>query len=142
MMISIQNTLSEAATCTYQCLVVGAIGATGGYFYAKLADLPAGQVAKAFAIWYTAEAALITLVQAWIKDPTPQVAAYVLIHTATTAIGIHELRKRGLLGNKMIIALIACRSIVTVVRIALPTIFRLFPGIEEKIFPKADDEII
>jgi hypothetical protein len=86
-------------------------GALIGYIYGKLADLPADQVAKAWAIWNVAEVALTTLSATFTENKTAQALIRATILTLTTAIGIQELQKRGLVGENMVILLIAIRAL-------------------------------
>ena len=78
-----------------------------GYIYAKFADLPAGQVAKAWAIWGVAESSIIIFATAITTNDKLIVAG---ISTGATVIGIHELQKRNLIGTKIIILIVAWKA--------------------------------
>jgi hypothetical protein len=78
-------------------------GAFVGYVYAKLADLPANQAAKAWAVWSAAQTALATFSQALVEGKLAKACVTTTVSVITTAIGINELQKRGLIGHKMIV---------------------------------------
>jgi hypothetical protein len=79
------------------------VGALWGYVYAKFADLPAGQSAKAWAIWIVAEQALLTFADQVIESKSIKATTVITINTTGTYLGITEMRKRGLMGDKMMI---------------------------------------
>ena len=89
-------------------LVEGTIGIFGGaalgFAYAKLADLPAGQAARAYAVWHAAQAIIGNLAHFLFRDnPQAQVFSALTISTTSMVIGIRELEKRGLIGQKLTI---------------------------------------
>jgi uncharacterized membrane protein len=86
-------------------------GALCGFIYAKLADLPAGQVAKAWAIWNAAESALMTMIATFTENKTTQAFIRATVLTISTIIGMNELQKRDLIGPKMTVFLIAIRAL-------------------------------
>lgn len=90
---------------------VAVAGALGGFIYAKFADLPANQVAKAWAAWSVAESALLNLSATLTENKRAKAFIRAIVMTITTTIGIKELQKRELIGPKMIIFLIAIRSL-------------------------------
>jgi hypothetical protein len=101
----------------YETTCIGSIGAaTGaltGFIYAKLANLPADQVAKALAIWCAVEAALQMLANYLAEgDPTAELVIKISIFSIPAYIGLHELQDRGFIGEKMKIFLIAMRTII------------------------------
>ncbi len=85
--------------------------ALGGAVYAKLADLPVKQVAIAYAVWGAAEAALINFVANVFKDyPRMSMFSQISINIGVTYIGISEVEKRGLIGNKLKIFFIVAQA--------------------------------
>lgn len=99
----------EVAIC--QSPVVAVSAGLCGYIYATLANLPAIPVAKAAAIWMVAEQSILTVSRALItKNPARRAILQATILIGSTAIGIQELQKRGLIGNKMVIFLIIMRT--------------------------------
>ncbi len=86
--------------------------ALGGIVYAKLADLPVKQVAIAYAVWAAAEAALLNFVANVFKDyPRMSMFSQISITIGSTYIGISEIEKRGLIGNKLKIFLIVLQAL-------------------------------
>jgi hypothetical protein len=90
-----------------------AFGALSGYVYAKLADLPANEVAKAWAIWSAARSALITFSTALVEGGTAKAFLTTVITGISTAVGINELQKRELIGHKMVVFLIVVQVFST-----------------------------
>lgn len=91
--------------------IASGAGALAGYIYAKLADLPAGRAAQACAVWLAVENALMTLAAAISEKPSTQVLIKIAVFTITSIIGIQELQKRGILGDKMVTFLIVLRAL-------------------------------
>lgn len=91
--------------------IVGGIrGGLVGFIYSKLANKPVFQTTQAFAIWYAAEGALASFVAAFTNNESHKF----LIHTVVAiagSVGITELRRRGILGDKMMIFLCAGRAL-------------------------------
>lgn len=116
-MVSIGTRFLNAATSTvFQTPKVAVTGALVGYIYGKLANLPAGQLAKAWAIWNVANLAIETFVDSIIEEQSRRggiTRAFVklVLFNASTGIYIHELRKRGLLGDKMMFAMITIQAL-------------------------------
>lgn len=90
---------------------VGMGGALCGYIYAKLADLPCDQVAKAWAVWNAAETALVIIAVTFTENHRTQKVITATILGITTTIGIQVLQKRNLIEKYMVISLIAIRAI-------------------------------
>jgi hypothetical protein len=90
---------------------VAAGGALCGFIYAKFADLPAGEVSKAWAVWNVAEAALLQLAASLTENKTAQAFLRATVLTISTTVGIRELQKRELIGPKMTTFLIAIRAL-------------------------------
>lgn len=81
-------------------------GALIGYIYSKFADLPVGQVCKAWAVWRIAETAVLTIAMNYTENYKYQGWIRVAILHASTFIGLRELIKRELIGPKMLIAVL------------------------------------
>lgn len=82
-----------------------------GFAYAKLSSLPADQVVKAWVVWGEAEMALGCFAVAVTENELAQKWISATIRAVTGAIGITEMQKRGLIGHKMIICIVAFRSL-------------------------------
>src|ERR1700760_1758805 len=93
----------ECVATTFATSFTALMGAGFGYVYGKLANLPAGQVAKAYAIWSVAEYALCAVGESFTENKVGKSVIGFTISTLTTAVAITELRKRGLMGDKMMI---------------------------------------
>lgn len=104
---AVNGTLSSAIGV----LTGTALGALAGFTYAKLADLPANQAAKAWAVWFAAEGSLMMIASALIKGPVAKRFVMTAISGISTAVGIHELQKRNLIGQKMVIFLVISQVI-------------------------------
>lgn len=99
--------VEKMGSATYLAALNGAfglaIGYAGGYIYAKLADLPAGEVAKAYAVGQAAINSIIFLVEdlTWGMKYARHIngAVSVLIFSAYA----YELRRRGYMGDKLLI---------------------------------------
>lgn len=124
-MATIQRRIFEGIkeTVVYTPLCAGA-AALLGYTYARLTDLPPQQAAKAWAIWSAVEYPILTIGSAFGKTEGSQKMIKATLLTATSIIGIQELRNHGLIGNWMTIALIFIRtflvlSCITSAQIAL-----------------------
>ncbi len=109
--------MHEAVETVWKGGVVGACGAGLGYLYGQLADLPASQVAKAWAVWCVANVAIQSFINTWIDDLTTRLFAHTVSAVAVTTIGIQECRKRGLLGDKMMKFIIVTQSLAVVVNL-------------------------
>jgi hypothetical protein len=96
----------------YSAPFVAGGSALFGFVYAKLADLPASEVAKAWAIWGLAQNTLMTFSDNLIEHNVAKRLFQVTITSASTYIGIQECRKRGLMGDKMMIVLIAFQALM------------------------------
>lgn len=94
--------------------ISAAFGALTGFIYAKLAHLPQGQVAKAWAVWSAAHTALIAFSQVLIEGNVAKAVTATVINVASTAIGIQELQKRDLIGKKMVIFLVVMQVLAVV----------------------------
>lgn len=81
--------------------LAAAFGACGGYIYAKLAGLPAGQAAKAYAIYAVAMSAVQNFLNATIEDEDVRTVCIGTLQVAVQGFTIHELSKRGLMGDKL-----------------------------------------
>src|SRR5438105_7887277 len=77
-------------------------GALIGYAYATLAQLPASQVAKAWAVWLAAETVILTLGSAFSKTEAGRSMIRGTLLTTTGIIAFWELRRRELVGDKML----------------------------------------
>ncbi len=91
--------------------ITGGVGALAGFVYAKFADLPVGQVAKAWAIWFAVQDAFMRLAVTFTENPSTQALIKAAIVTTSTIIGIEELQKRGVLGHIMAIVLVALNTL-------------------------------
>lgn len=116
--------VTEMTTVVFQTPKFAVGGALLGYIYGKLANLPAVQCAKAWAILDVASNAILNFADAMIEAQSHRgriAKAFVLstIRVTSTAIGIHELRKRGLLGDKMMFAMIAIQALANLILICL-----------------------
>ncbi len=94
---------------------IATAGACIGYSYGLFAHLPRGAVAKAWAVWAVAEQALMALADLFIQNPINQSLMKAAITIISGTIGIYECRKRGLLGPKMMIALIVVKAALAVI---------------------------
>ena len=90
----------------------GFLGALGGYIYAKFADLPSTSTAQAYAVWSVADVALINLVTAFSENRSIQFSLQASMILGSTAVGILELKKRGLIGKNLEIFIISARVFV------------------------------
>lgn len=79
----------------------GINGAIVGFVYGKLANLPASQTTKAYGIWYAAEGAISNFASAFTNKPSHQLLIRATVIALSGTFGIQELRKRGLMGDKM-----------------------------------------
>ena len=83
--------------------VGGGFGYLGGFIYAKLADLPAAETAKAYAVAHAALAVIPSVV----KNLTEGMKHAHYINGGVTSLlfatYIFELRRRGLMGDKLLI---------------------------------------
>lgn len=71
-----------------------------GYIYAKFADLPAGHVAKAMAIWAIVESSIMIIGCSFSEDAQIQRLIPGLVVVLGTGIGIQELQKETSLARK------------------------------------------
>jgi hypothetical protein len=103
--------------------IAGGMGALIGYVYAKLADLPATQAAQAWAVWFVVESIFITLAEAFTENQPAQALIKSAVFTAISLIGLHELQKRGAIGNNMVIfvAVLTTYAIQSFLRNVNPT---------------------
>lgn len=109
-MVNVAEKFTNAAlNCAIIAPFAAASGALFGYVYAKFADLPAGQVAAAMAIWSIAEGSILILANSITENQAAQYLMEAAILTTCAAIGIHELQKRNLIGKKMVIFIVAMR---------------------------------
>lgn len=83
-----------------------------GYVSAKLSDLPTYQVAKAWAVWGAAEYTLISLGDFLKVSHAKRLMFKATLFTATSIIGLHELRKRQLIGDRLIMVILIIRSLI------------------------------
>lgn len=97
-------------TATTAAIFNGVWGGLVGYVYGKLADIPAVEAAKAYAIWDAAQSALATFVSSFTDNFTHKVLISCTISTIGTAVGIYELRRRGLMGDKMMVFTVAMKA--------------------------------
>lgn len=77
-----------------------AFGACCGVVYAKLAQLPIEQAAKAGAIYVVAHSTLMHLTNAMIGHRKVKAFVITVISAVSGAFGVNELKKRGLLNDK------------------------------------------
>lgn len=84
-------------------------GAMIGYIYAKLADLPTADTVKAFLIYTVASRGIDTIATSFTPRVKINHAISLVVGVIIDTIAIREMEKRGVLGNKMKIALIAIR---------------------------------
>jgi hypothetical protein len=105
----IVNEITKTAT---QIAYSGLTGVLFGYVYGKLAALPASQIAKAGAIWSIVEKVIEIIACTFTENETSQAVIRTTVTTISTAVGIQELRKRGLLGDKMTILLIIYQALL------------------------------
>lgn len=87
----------------------GLSGALTGFVYAKLANLPVAQATKAYTIWAAAEGALNAFITSFISDLTERYIVGTIVGSIVTAAGIYEVRRRGLMGNKMTAFMVAMK---------------------------------
>ena len=88
------------------------VGASFGFVYAKLSNIPAGQTAKVYAIWHLAHAALTGFAQGFFHDNLKaKPLSTTAISIISVAVAIPELLKRGLMGQKLKILIIAGQAI-------------------------------
>lgn len=97
--------MKESSTLEKSIPLATTCGALGGCIYAQLANLPAAQVVKAWAIWSVAHQALVTLAETFIEHSVTKRIVACIISIATTAIGIHLLQKRNLIGQQMAVCI-------------------------------------
>lgn len=98
---------AEIASATGWAAVSGALGYgfgyLGGFIYAKLADLPAGETAKAYAVAHAALSAINSLVRNLTENTKH--AHYINggVNVLLNSVYIYELRRRGFMGDKLLI---------------------------------------
>jgi hypothetical protein len=102
---------TEIISTLYTSPTAGCTGALLGYVYAKLANLPVAANTKAWAIWNVAERALLALPWMITEKPKARTLLSVTILIASTTIGIQEMRKRGLMGDKLMYLVIAFKAL-------------------------------
>lgn len=101
----------EAASSAFYTPFVLAGGAFIGYAYATMAGLPASQVARAWAIWVTAEYVITSFGSAFADTQAKLLFIKATLFTLTGSIGIEELRKQKVLGDRMMVTLILIRAL-------------------------------
>lgn len=92
-------------------IVLAGYGALVGYVYAKLADLPAGPSAKAWAVLLVAENAMVQLATAITEHRDARAILRITAIVVTGTYGIQEMRKRGLMGDKMMYFIIGLKAL-------------------------------
>jgi hypothetical protein len=90
----------------------GCAGAFFGFIYAKLANLPLAASTKAWAIWNVAERTLLILPWMITENRKARSLLSATILIASTTIGIQEMRKRGLMGDKLMHAVITIKALL------------------------------
>jgi len=87
-------------------------GAFFGYAYATFAHLPAPQAAQAWAVWISAESILLSLGEILGTTEANRTMIKTVFFTFSSLIGIEELRKRGVMGDKVWQASVILRTII------------------------------
>lgn len=85
------------------------LGALCGYVYAKLEDLPAGVVVRAWIVWNVAEQAMMHLASVFAQQRSNQAIIKSIISCLSTAVGIQIFGKMGLMNYKVVIFFIVCQ---------------------------------
>jgi hypothetical protein len=99
----------QCAWTATSTVISGLAGALTGFVYAKLANLPVAQAAKAYTILAAADGALNDFITSSISDLTERRIVRTIVGSIVTAVGIYELRRRGLMGNKMTAFIVAMK---------------------------------
>ena len=106
--------LDATVTALKFSLPVATWGAAIGGVYAIIAGLPPSAVAKAGAIWAVAEGTLYFLAEAITEHRGAQALLRITAVVVPTTLGIQEMRKRNLLGDKMIYFIIGLQALAIV----------------------------
>lgn len=93
--------------------VFAAAGALAGYVYGKLANLPAHAAARAYAIGAVAECVLSNLADVLVENRTHRLLLKATLLTLSHLFAIHQLREKGLMGDKMLYLAIAYSALST-----------------------------
>lgn len=112
-MLAIEERLFEEfqnSLYTAPLLIPG--GAIFGYFYSLVANLPAGQSAKAWAIWVVAEHSILSVGSAFGETRAKQLFIKAILFTTTTIMGIEQMRQRKLIGDGMVVAMLMIRGLI------------------------------
>lgn len=96
--------------CETTLLTAG--GALLGYAYAAAANLPARQCAKAWVVWIVAESVILSLGSLLTDKHSTLMFIKAALFTFTSIIGIDEMRKRGLMGDRMLTVILVIRSLI------------------------------
>jgi hypothetical protein len=91
---------------------IAAAGAFCGYIFAKSAHVPAGQAAIAWAVWFVVENAMLSIARIFTEHQMAKKMIKVSLYSITSAVGIHELQKRNLIGGKSKMILIIARCLI------------------------------
>jgi hypothetical protein len=91
---------------------VAAAGALFGYAYAAASQLPAQQAAQAWAVWIAAEFALLSLGNVLGSTESSQTTIRATFLSISGYIGIDELNRRGLIRERMKMAIIILRVVL------------------------------
>lgn len=107
-----QRLYDECKTSLFYAPLMISGGALFGYVYAALADLPAHQAAKAWAVWSVAELIILSLGSALAETDANRMLIKATLFTFTTVIGINELRRQKLMGDRLMSAAILMRALI------------------------------
>ena len=83
-----------------------------GYAYAAAANLPARQCAKAWVVWIVAESVILSLGSLLTDKHSTLMFIKAALFTFTSIIGIDEMRKRGLMGDRMLTVILVIRCLI------------------------------
>lgn len=107
-MIPIQTKVASGVLGTIIYIpLISACYALAGHAYARLAYLPPNEVSRALAIWAAAETAILTISLTFSENSVIKFFIKTIIMIVSTKVGIQILQKKGLIGSKLAMFIIA-----------------------------------
>lgn len=91
--------------------LIGVASGLCGFIYAKFKDLPPSKVALAFVVWHATEAFFLTITATFSENKEIKAFCRIAVLITSSVIGTNELKKQGLLGQKMLICAFTIRAI-------------------------------
>lgn len=112
-MVAVENRpIEQIFHFVFEKTLLTAGGALFGYAYAAAANLPASQSAKAWAVWMVAESIILSLGSLLTEKHSTLMVIKAAFFTCTSIIGIDEMRKRGLMGDRMLTVILVVRGLI------------------------------